>query len=185
MIGPGLGKDEWAKSLLATALTAQCSVVLDADALNLIADDPQLLQKANCPMIFTPHPGEAGRLLGTNAGEVNQDRFAAGRTLTERFQATVLIKGSGSLIYDGERFSLCSAGNPGMAVAGMGDVLSGVIGALLAQDLIGSDAARLGVWLHASGADELAREQGEIGMQATETIPYIRRQLNRLAEQEQ
>ncbi len=185
VIGPGLGRDHWAKELLVAALKADCPLVLDADALNLIADDPELLQARKYPMILTPHAGEAGRLLKSGSSKVNANRVASVKELCRTYKAIVVLKGAGTLIYDGSDLSLCSAGNPGMAVAGMGDVLSGVIGALLAQrplaqKIAAFDAAKLGVWLHASAADSIVEQQGEIGLLATEIISAIRQQLNRL-----
>ncbi|MRI31653.1 bifunctional ADP-dependent NAD(P)H-hydrate dehydratase/NAD(P)H-hydrate epimerase [Endozoicomonas sp. OPT23] len=185
VIGPGLGRDDWAKKLLREALKAECPLVVDADALNLIADDPQLLQGRKSPMILTPHAGEAGRLLQVSSRKISENRVASVKELCRTYgsycETIALLKGAGTLIYDGAELNLCSAGNPGMAVAGMGDVLSGVIGALLAQSIAAFDAARLGAWLHASAADKIAAQQGEIGLLATELIPVIRQQLNQLA----
>ena len=178
--GPGIGTDPWAFDLVDEALNADVPVVLDADALNLLSEHPQLRRKRKFPMILTPHPGEAARLLQTDTRSVQKDRFTAVASLSETYNACVVLKGAGSLIQHEQQTSLCSVGNPGMAVAGMGDVLSGVIGALLAQGSDVYDAARLGVWLHASGADTLAQQQGETGLLATDTIPFIRQQLNDL-----
>ncbi|UYM17906.1 NAD(P)H-hydrate dehydratase [Endozoicomonas euniceicola] len=181
--GPGIGTDSWAYDLVDEALNADVPVVLDADALNLLSEHSQLRRARKFPMMLTPHPGEAARLLKTDTGSVQKDRFAAVASLSATYNACVVLKGAGSLIQYEQQTSLCSAGNPGMAVAGMGDVLSGVIGALLAQNLPVYDAARLGVWLHASGADTLAWQQGETGLLATDTIPFIRQQLNELTGQ--
>ncbi len=204
VIGPGLGRDSWSLKLLQDALAASCPVVLDADALNLLSHHPQLLNARKSPMILTPHPGELARLTGQSIAAIERDRPAAllnshrqltmhatGRRLsvgTEKVydagdthyecQIVLLIKGAGTLIYDGHSTALCSEGNPGMAVAGMGDVLSGLIGALLAQGLMPYQAARMAAWLHASAADELAAGLGETGLRASELIPGIRQQLN-------
>lgn len=186
VIGPGLGRDDWALKLLKDALAAECPLVLDADALNLLSDHPQLLKGRKSPMIFTPHPGELARLSGLDISTIQQDRFAAlvdshGQltTLTDRLaDITLLLKGAGTLIFDGQNTALCSEGNPGMAVAGMGDVLSGVIGALLAQGLEPFKAVQMAAWLHASAADEVVASQGETGLRATELIPVIRQRLN-------
>jgi NAD(P)H-hydrate epimerase len=113
---------------------------------------------------------------------VNLDRVSAAKEISQSYKAVTVLKGAGSLIVDGDQLNLCTAGNPGMAVAGMGDVLSGVIGSLLGQGYSERDAASMGVWVHACGADKLAEQQGEIGMLALDTIPFIRQQLNRLAE---
>ena len=191
VIGPGLGRDDWGLKLLKDALAAECPIVLDADALNLLSDHPQLLNGRKSPMIFTPHPGELSRLSGLDVPTIQKNRFAAlvdshGQLTTligERgadYQADIalLLKGAGTLIFDGQDTALCSDGNPGMAVAGMGDVLSGVIGALLAQGLEPFKAAQMATWLHASAADEVVAGQGETGLRATELIPVIRQRLN-------
>ncbi|WP_434001139.1 NAD(P)H-hydrate dehydratase [Endozoicomonas sp.] len=181
VVGPGLGKDSWARELLTEVLKAECPVVVDADGLNLISEDPALLKDRKYPMILTPHSGEAARLLETRISTINADRVHAAKELFNRYGAVVVLKGAGTLVYDGKNLNLCSDGNPGMAVAGMGDVLSGVIAALAAQGIEASAAAALGVWLHATGADRLAELQGERGMLALETVPHIRSQLNKIA----
>ncbi len=184
VIGPGLGRDRWALQMLSEALKLECPLVLDADALNLLAENPQLLKGRKSPMIFTPHPGELARLSGQDITSIQKNRFAAlvdsHRQLQQWCEAniTLLLKGAGTLIGDGQSIALCSAGNPGMAVAGMGDVLSGVIGALLARGLDGFKVAQLAAWLHASAADDLVLQQGENGLRATELIPVIRQRLN-------
>ncbi|WP_422135709.1 NAD(P)H-hydrate dehydratase [Endozoicomonas sp. ALD040] len=183
VVGPGLGKDSWARELLAEVLKAECPVVIDADGLNIISEDPALLKRRKYPMILTPHSGEAARLLETQTSTINGDRVKAAKELFNRFGAVVVLKGAGTLVYDGKILNLCPDGNPGMAVAGMGDVLSGVIAALAAQGLETHDAAALGVWLHATGADHLAGLQGERGMLALETLPHIRSQLNKISKQ--
>lgn len=178
--GPGLGTDSWAFELLDLALSTELPVVLDADALNLLAGHPRLRRARKFPMILTPHPGEAARLLTTDTGTVQKNRMDAAAQLAKIYRACIVLKGAGTLIQDGQTLSICSAGNPGMAVAGMGDVLSGVVGALIAQGVPAADAARSGVWLHARGADILVAQQGERGLLATEIIPFIRQQLNEL-----
>ncbi len=180
VIGPGLGQDRWALNLLQASLAAELPLLIDADALNLIADDSQLLCNRKFPIILTPHPGEAARLLNTSASTIQDNRFDSVVTIQQRFGVTAVLKGAGTLIASEEGIRLCSSGNPGMAVAGMGDVLSGVIGALLGQGLSAHQAATLGVWLHSSAADDVVLEQGEVGMLATTLIPYIRNRLNHL-----
>ena len=141
---------------------------MDADALNLLAEQP-----VTCPgWILTPHPGEALRLLG--GGQLGEDRFSAVAEIQNRYQGVALLKGAGTLVTDGDTTSLCPYGNPGMATAGMGDVLSGVIGGLLAQGLDAYTAARVGVVLHACAGDRLANELGQRGLIATDVIPVIR-----------
>ena len=191
VIGPGLGRDDWGLKLLQDALATECTVVLDADALNLLSDHPQLLEGRKSPMIFTPHPGELARLSGLDIPTIQKNRFAALlgsytqlTALAEECGAesqpevTLLLKGAGTLIFDGQNTAMCSDGNPGMAVAGVGDVLSGVIGALLALGLEPFKAAKMAVWLHASAADDVVSVRGETGLRATELIPVKRRRLN-------
>ncbi|WP_257285906.1 NAD(P)H-hydrate dehydratase [Endozoicomonas sp. SESOKO1] len=191
VIGPGLGRDDWGLKLLKDALAVECPVVLDADALNLISDHPQLLNGRKSPIIFTPHPGELARLSGLDIPTIQNNRFAAlvdshrqltafiGEHAAQRQRDIVLLlKGAGTLIFAGQNTALCPDGNPGMAVAGMGDVLSGVIGALLAQGLEPFKAAQMAAWLHASAADEVVASQGQTGLRATELIPVIRQRLN-------
>ena len=174
VIGPGLGKSGWAKTLLACALEAPQPLVVDADALNLLAAD--VLRRDN--WILTPHPGEAGRLLQQTTAAVQADRFAAVRAIRDRYAGCVVLKGAGSLICsDTGPVAVCAAGNPGMATAGMGDVLSGVIGGLLAQGLALADAALAGVCLHACAGDRAA-QQGERGLLARDVIAELRPLLN-------
>ena len=184
VVGPGLGQDEWAHMLLKEALASKCPVVMDADALNLVVGDSELLCERKLPIILTPHPGEAARMLSTSTASVQKNRFNAVISIHKQFGAVVVLKGAGTLICSEQSVKLCSAGNPGMAVAGMGDVLSGVIGALLGQGLSAETSASLGVWLHSTAADELVVAQGEVGVLATALIPYIRNRLNRLIARE-
>jgi NAD(P)H-hydrate epimerase len=178
-IGPGLGQGRWARALLATALENPLPKVIDADGLNLIAADP--LRRDD--WILTPHPAEAARLLGIETREVQAQRFEALQALLERYGGICVLKGSGTLIGQsaGPDIWLCDAGNPGMASGGMGDVLTGMIAALLAQGLTPFDAARLAVWVHATAADDAAQTHGEIGLLASDLLPYARRRLNQLA----
>lgn len=174
-VGPGLSKDTWSRALWRTTLGTRLPLVVDADALNLLATAPR--RKAG--WILTPHPGEAARLLRTTTARVQGDRVAAVRQLVKRFGAVSVLKGAGTLVAQSESLWLCDRGNPGMASGGMGDVLTGVIAALLAQGLSSADAARLGVWLHATAGDAAA-ERGEIGVTASDLYPHLCRGLNRL-----
>ncbi len=182
VVGPGLGQTDWSQQLLVSALNAGKPVVLDADALNMLAKQPELLQGIDTPRIMTPHPGEAARLLNWSIAEVEADRIGAVQELKERYSVTVVLKGAGSLVAGASGISLCSHGNPGMAVAGMGDVLSGIIGSLLAQGLTPEQAAGFGVWLHAMAGDLNAYEFGERGMRATDLIPYARKLINKISD---
>ena len=132
----------------------------DADALNLLAEGAVTLPAGT---LITPHPGEAARLLGCTAAQVQTDRPAAARALAQRYQAVCVLKGAGTLVADpGGALLLCDRGHPAMAGAGLGDVLAGLIGALLAQGLPALDAASLGVYLHALAGERLAAQQGSI-----------------------
>lgn len=173
-IGPGLGQGRWGKMLFDAALDSGLPLVADADALNLLARDP--IRRAH--WVLTPHPGEAARLLGCTAPEVQADRYAALCALRARYGGAVVLKGAGSLIVgEDERVRLCDAGNPGMASGGMGDVLTGVIAGLTAQGLPLAQAAVLGVHLHARAGDDAALA-GERGLVAGDLMPALRRWAN-------
>jgi hydroxyethylthiazole kinase-like uncharacterized protein yjeF len=171
--GPGLGQAAWGRSLLSALATSSLPQVWDADALNLLAAGVVKLP-GGC--VITPHPGEASRLLGCTTGAVQADRPAAALALAQRYQAVVVLKGAGTLLAtpDGQ-LAVCSNGHPAMAGAGFGDVLAGLIGALLAQGLPAFAAARLAVWLHACAGEQLA-VLGR-GMAASDLLPAIRQQL--------
>lgn len=174
-LGPGLGQDDWGRSLWRAALDAGLPTVLDADGLNLLAAEPRGLPAA---CVLTPHPGEAARLLGVSTPQVQADRFATARALAHRYAAVAVLKGAGSVIADPEgRTATCPWGNPGMASGGMGDVLTGVIAGLLAQGVAAWDAACLGVGLHARAGD-LAARAGERGLLASDLFVYLRALVN-------
>lgn len=173
VVGPGLGLGAWAQMLWPTLAQAGPLQVLDADGLSWLAQNPQ----PHPARILTPHPGEAARLLQCSVAEIQQDRRAATHALQLRYGGVVILKGAGSLIADGSRCWQCTAGNPGMATAGMGDVLAGLIGALLAQGVPLFESAALGVSLHARAGD-MAAECGERGLLASELWAPLRRLLN-------
>lgn len=176
-LGPGLSKDAWARTMWRAALNCRLPLVVDADALNLLA----LAKPVRRPdWILTPHPGEAARLLKTTPQAIQRDRFAAARRLVERYGGVCVLKGAGTLVAHADATWLCDRGNPGMASGGTGDVLTGIIAALHAQGLSAIDAARLGVCVHGAAGDNAAAE-GEAGMLASDLYPYIRRGLNRIA----
>ena len=133
----------------------------------------EIEQRRRDNWVLTPHPGEAARLLGCSTAEVQADRFAAARSLQQTYGGVTVLKGNGSLVTDGSQLLLSDYGNPGMASGGMGDVLSGVIGALLAQRPTALEAAALGVCLHGAAAD-LAAEEGQRGLLASDLIPQMR-----------
>ena len=175
-IGPGLGQGDCARSWLLQALLSGKPLVLDADALNLLARQPQALPPDT---VSTPHPGEAARLLGVAPAHVQSDRYAAALALCEDFGGVMVLKGAGSIIASPGRVPrVVIAGNPGMAVGGMGDVLSGVIAALRAQGLDGFDAASCGALLHAAAGDAAACEGGERGLLPSDLMPWLRRLSN-------
>jgi hydroxyethylthiazole kinase-like uncharacterized protein yjeF len=188
VIGPGMGGSAAGAEMLASALHSHSPAVLDADALNCLAGSEalraQLAQRA-APCILTPHPLEAARLLGLTAAEVQADRPTAARTLARRLSATVVLKGSGTVIAARSGAIVVNAtGNPALATAGTGDVLSGLCGSLLAQGWPEWEAALAAVWLHGSAADILVKQGvGPIGLTAGELIPAIRSAVNRLAAQ--
>lgn len=176
VVGPGLDRDEWGRQLLQRCLDSDKPLIVDADGLNLLGDNP--MSRDN--WILTPHPGEAGRLLGLSTEQVQQDRFAAIKALQEKFAGHIILKGSGTLILSpGEVVSICDRGNPGMASGGMGDILSGVLAGLVAQGLELDVAAQMGVVIH-SYAGDLAAENGEAGLMATDLLPFLREVINKL-----
>lgn len=173
VLGPGLGRNEWARTQFEREMKIPGPLVLDADGLNWLAQEPRHQDN----WVLTPHPGEAARLLGCTIAEVEADRFAAVTLLQRRYGGVVLLKGAGTLISDGGQTVLCSEGNPGMASGGMGDLLSGIIAALLAQGWSATMATWLGVAIHGEAAD-LAAADGERGMLASDLLPWIRRLVN-------
>ncbi|HXS89642.1 MAG TPA: NAD(P)H-hydrate dehydratase [Steroidobacteraceae bacterium] len=168
-LGPGLGQDEWAQAMFETALAKDRRVVVDADALSLLAQSP----RKNAHWILTPHPGEAARLIGKTTAEVQHDRLGAAREIAARYGGTVVLKGAGTLVLGDEGLpAICDRGNPGMASAGMGDVLTGVIAGIVAQKAELAAAARVGVLVHALAGDMAAR-RGERGLLATDLLAYL------------
>jgi hydroxyethylthiazole kinase-like uncharacterized protein yjeF len=181
--GPGMGTVKSAEQLLREVLDASVPLVLDADALNLIAASKTLqarLPKRAAPSVMTPHPAEAARLLGCSTVAVQADRVKAAIELAQRYHAVVALKGNGSIIASPDgTWLINTSGNPGMASAGMGDVLTGMIASLLAQGADARTAAAAAVWLHGAAGDALAREgKGPIGISANEVIDEARRLLN-------
>jgi len=177
-VGPGLGQNAWARDLWAAVQDSRLPLVVDADALNLLATDPIVRDD----WIVTPHPGEAGRLLGCGAHDIQADRFTAARTVIDRFGGVCVLKGSGTLVASAAPACiwLCDHGNPGLASGGTGDVLTGVIAGLRAQGLAAADAARLGVWCHAYAADEVSADGGERGLLASDLLPRLRALVNNM-----
>jgi hydroxyethylthiazole kinase-like uncharacterized protein yjeF len=187
VIGPGLGQSDRAIDLLQFWLGQQIALLLDADALNLIAKHPQLVklvQQRDAETVITPHPGEAARLLATTVETIQNNRTESARTLAQHFKATCVLKGAGTVCahHDGSWF-VNSSGNVGLATGGTGDVLSGMIGSLIAQGLNGLAAAKLGVYVHGAAADSLVKKGiGHVGMTASEVIIEARHLLNQLSK---
>lgn len=185
VVGPGLGQSDGARHALSRALALPLPLVLDADALNLIALSPELqtaLSRRSRATLLTPHPTEAGRLLDLSTRQIQSDRIAAALELSRRFNAGVVLKGCGSICaFPDGKWHINNSGNPGMATAGMGDVLAGLLGALLAQGADAQLALLAAVRAHGLAADELvARGIGPIGLTASETIDAARAVWNRL-----
>ncbi len=199
VMGPGLGQDVWATSLFDDVMDTlfanpegELPLVIDADGLNLLAqrrhrskgsserilDDSQTLASKYTNWVLTPHPGEAARLLGVSIAEIESDRYQAAKTLHDIYGGVVVLKGAGTVVYDGQQHYVCLAGNEGMATGGMGDVLSGVIGALLAQGYTLSRAALLGVLLHSHAADLAVEKDGKVGLMASDVIEHLRQAIN-------
>lgn len=174
-IGPGLGQSAWGRDLWAHAVDSGKPLVVDADALNLLAADPQHRDD----WVLTPHPGEAARLLACSTPEIQQDRLAAADALVQRYGGVVVLKGAGTVVAAaGNRPpAICTDGNPGMASGGMGDVLTGIIASLLAQGWGSRDAAEIGVCLHGAAGDRAA-QVGERGLLAGDLLAQLRRLVN-------
>ncbi len=172
-VGPGLGTDSWAKALWQACLQSAKPLIVDADALNLLATAP--LKRDG--WILTPHPGELARLLRQTTATVQADRFAMAQRLQQAFGGVAVIKGTGTLVNDGDSLRLCSLGNPGMATAGMGDVLTGIIAALLGQGLTLAQASAVGVVVHAAAGD-LAAMEGQRGLLAMDVVERLRKVVN-------
>ena len=189
VLGCGMAHDMTAHKLLHDALHGDAALVLDAGALNLLAERPDLctlLHARTAATVLTPHPGEAARLLSCSTAEVQADRVAAVLQLAELTHSSVVLKGADSLcVTRAGRLYVNGTGNPGMSSAGMGDVLAGMIAAFIAQGMTADDALLLGVHLHGAAGDALAAQHAAIGMTATEVIGAARRLLNQWRAQAQ
>lgn len=175
IIGPGLGRSDWSKELFACAMQSSLPTIIDADALYWLSQYEII--KDNC--ILTPHPGEAATLLQTTNDAIQQNRLGALGMLQLQYGGVIVLKGSGTLILGGSHLpTICTAGNPGMASGGMGDILSGIIGGLVAQQLTLETAAQCGVLIHAMAADRASKIAGERGLLATDLLPYVHSLVN-------
>jgi hydroxyethylthiazole kinase-like uncharacterized protein yjeF len=188
LVGPGLGTDAKARELLASALALDCPMAVDADALNLIAGDSALaaaLAKRSAPTAMTPHPAEAARLAGTTSAAVQSDRVQTALDLSKRFKASVVLKGAGSVIaHPDGGWAINASGNAALASGGTGDVLAGMLAALIVESVQANRALELAVCLHGAAADALVAEGiGPVGVTASELVPVARRLLNAAAHQ--
>ncbi len=172
-IGPGLGQSPWSEQLLQAATLTQNTLVMDADALNLLAVGRVIRQPKRDNWVLTPHPGEAARLLKCSIEHIQQNRLHAAKQLQAKYGGVVVLKGAGTVITNGAQHYIANVGTPAMAVAGMGDVLAGVIAALLAQGVSLTDAALLGVCAHGYAGTLAAMAQGERGLRASTLLTYL------------
>jgi len=176
VLGPGLGLSPDSVTLVERLLRAlPCPAVVDADGLNALARQTALLDRCPRPIVLTPHPGEMRRLDDAAAEGMAKDRAAYARTFARRFDGVLVLKGKETVVSDGERSYRNCTGNPGLATGGTGDVLSGVLGALLGQGLDAFDAAVLAVYLHGRAGDLAAERRGEIGMIASDVVDALPR----------
>ncbi len=175
VLGPGLGQDQWGKDLFREIINTNKPIIVDADGLNLLAQTN--LKQLN--WVLTPHPGEAARLLECATTDIARDRFSCVAKLQSQYGGVALLKGAGTLIKNNSEITLSTTGNPGMASGGMGDTLAGMIGGLVAQNMTLDVAARSAVYIHGKAADLSAQQEGEIGMLASDLLPYIRKLVNK------
>ena len=185
VIGPGLGQSKAAIDLLEFCMAQSVALLIDADALNLISQHAHLaliLQQRQSPTVITPHPAEAARLLKTSVKEIQDNRQQSAQNLAYQFGVICVLKGAGTICADAEgNWFINTTGNPGLATGGTGDVLSGIIGALIAQGLSGIEAAKLGVYVHGAAADKLVADGiGPVGLTASEVAQEARNQINQL-----
>lgn len=171
VLGPGLGQSEWSHAVFEYCIKAPMAMVVDADALNLLSQ--QTPHNVRDDWVLTPHPAEAARLLGLTTKSVQADRLAAATKMQQKFGGTIILKGAGTIIVGQQGAFQCKLGNPAMSTAGMGDVLSGVIGGLMAQKIPSMDAACLAVWAHARAGDLAASDLGK-HIKATDIFQFIR-----------
>ena len=171
-----MGQSAWGMALFSAVLESNLPLVVDADALNLLAIEPISREG----WVLTPHPGEAARMLGCKSSEIQDDRLGSAAKLQQKYGGVVVLKGAGSVIQSGSTMppAIATEGNPGMASGGMGDLLTGIIGGLRVQGFSAGEAARMGVCLHAAAGDRAAADGGERGLLAGDLLPWIRPLLN-------
>lgn len=185
-VGPGLSTQPGVYGVVEGLLRRDRPLVIDADGLNVLAGRAEVLARANAPVVITPHPGELGRLVGTTAAAIQQDRPAAARRAAAEFRCVVVLKGARTIVArpDGEAF-IISSGNPGMATGGMGDVLTGAIASFIGQGVAPADAAWMAAYLHGLAADLIAEERGTAGMLASEVAHRLPVAIRRIRSGEQ
>ncbi|WP_150137173.1 NAD(P)H-hydrate dehydratase [Candidatus Enterovibrio altilux] len=176
-LGPGLGRSCWARQLFNSALATKLPMVLDADALHFLAKYPHRYEN----WVLTPHPGEAAKLLNVCVHTIEQDRFTAIKELQNRYGGVVVLKGAGTIVYDGNIFTVIRAGNLGMASGGMGDVLAGVIAALIFQTKHIAHAAIFGTFLHSHAADIVVEQSGVRGLIASDLLPVLGKNIEQMS----
>lgn len=174
VLGPGLGTNSWGLSLFKQALKTNKPLIIDADGINFLASS--YLSRVN--WVLTPHPGEAARLLQCTTLDIAKNRFVAIAKIQKKYAGIALLKGAGTLIDDGNEISISITGNPGMASGGMGDTLAGIIAGLVAQNMPLHAATKSAAYLHGKAADLAAQQNGEIGLLASDLMPYIRQLAN-------
>ncbi|MFQ3196667.1 MAG: hydroxyethylthiazole kinase-like uncharacterized protein yjeF [Paraglaciecola sp.] len=183
-IGPGLGQNDWGHELFVHVFNHLMQhtkpLVIDADGLNILAAEKMGLRQLldNKRVVLTPHPGEAARLLGCSTTDIEHNRLQSVQEIARQYHAVCVLKGAGTMISNGRHTWICQDGNPGMATGGMGDVLTGIIAALLCQGMNATQAALYGVCLHSAAADKVARQYGQRGMLATDLFDPLRVLIN-------
>lgn len=180
-LGPGLGlDDERIKLVEDLLLSSKKPIVLDADGINCLAQDPSILLKRGGATIITPHPGEMARLLNTSIGEIQENRIKYSKFLSNKYNIITVLKGHETVVTNGRDFYINETGNPGMATAGSGDVLTGIIASFLGQGMEDFQAAKLGVYVHGLAGDLAKNQKGEYGLIAGDLLDYIPQALNKL-----
>ena len=180
--GPGLSESLWSEELIKKTMQHLTNInspaIFDAGALRYIAKDPNSIKGLNGSIILTPHPGEAAALLSISTNEVQLDRIEAAKKLALKYNATIILKGSGTIIVHKDKIYVCEEGGPELATGGTGDILAGLVGSLIAQGLSEVNASLLAVATHGAAGNEFMKLHGENGLAATELIPLIRKKLN-------
>jgi ADP-dependent NAD(P)H-hydrate dehydratase len=185
VLGPGLGQSDDVAAVVRTLVTeVTVPLLLDADALNVLGKHPDVLRQRQRPTVLTPHPGEFGRLIGRSTHDVQANRQPLAIAFARTFGIVLVLKGAGTIVTDGRQVFVNTTGNPGMATGGSGDVLSGVVGALLAQGMQAFAAAVLGVYVHGLAGDLARDARGETGLIATDVIEQLPTAFRRHAEKQ-